>query len=133
MLKAEQERKTERDIVFIPFSLKGCLLLGSLKLPRNCLPSFFVDGMRPTVQTYNVMNKGLLKEGLSDEAYELFRKMEDDGYVLDRINRVKLYIQKQGETVLFFCNFQVERNVCCDCSLASITGFLIYRTTKRML
>ncbi|KAG6773264.1 hypothetical protein POTOM_020526 [Populus tomentosa] len=98
MLKAEQERKTERDIVFIPFSLKGCLLLGSLKLPRNCLPSFFVDGMRPTVQTYNVMNKGLLKEGLSDEAYELFRKMEDDGYVLDRINRVKLYIQNQGET-----------------------------------
>ncbi|KAJ6928834.1 hypothetical protein NC652_012856 [Populus alba x Populus x berolinensis] len=68
--------------------MHGCLLLGSLKLPRICLPSFFVDGMRPTAQTYNVMIiKGLLKEGLSDEAYELFRKMEDDGCVLDRINR----------------------------------------------
>ena len=62
--------------------------------------------------TMSWSRKGLLKEGLSDEAYELFRKMEDDGCVLDRINRVKLYIQNQGETVLFFCNFQVERNVC---------------------
>jgi pentatricopeptide repeat protein len=27
------------------------------------------------------MIKGLLKEGLSDEAYDLFRKMEDDGFL----------------------------------------------------
>ena len=29
------------------------------------------------------MIKGLLKEGLSDEAYRLFRKMEDDGFMPD--------------------------------------------------
>jgi pentatricopeptide repeat protein len=29
------------------------------------------------------MIKGLLKEGLSDEAYKLFRKMEDDGFLPD--------------------------------------------------
>ncbi|KAJ6928923.1 hypothetical protein NC652_012937 [Populus alba x Populus x berolinensis] len=41
------------------------------------------DGIRATVRTYNVMIKGLPKEGLSDEAYELFRKMEDDGLLPD--------------------------------------------------
>uniref|UniRef100_A0A6N2MM83 Pentacotripeptide-repeat region of PRORP domain-containing protein n=1 Tax=Salix viminalis TaxID=40686 RepID=A0A6N2MM83_SALVM len=43
----------------------------------------FVDGIRPTLQTYSVMIKGLLKEGLSDEAYKSFRKMEDDGFTPD--------------------------------------------------
>jgi pentatricopeptide repeat protein len=42
-----------------------------------------VDGIRPTLQTYSVMIKGLLKEGLSDEAYKSFRKMEDDGFTPD--------------------------------------------------
>jgi hypothetical protein len=54
-------------------------------------------------------------------------KSRNDEYfgldILDRINRVEIYIQNQGKTISFFCNFLVERNDCCDWSLASIAGW----------
>jgi pentatricopeptide repeat protein len=79
-LKAMQERKIERDIVLHTILIEGMFIAGKLEVAKELSSKLFVDGMRPTVQTYI---KGLLKEGLSDEAYELLRKMEDDGFLPD--------------------------------------------------
>jgi pentatricopeptide repeat protein len=79
-LKAMQERKIERDIVLHTIIIEGMFIAGKLEVAKELSSKLFVDGMRPTVQTYI---KGLLKEGLSDEAYELLRKMEDDGFLPD--------------------------------------------------
>ncbi|XP_052308887.1 pentatricopeptide repeat-containing protein At1g63330-like [Populus trichocarpa] len=81
-LKAMQERKIERDIVLHTILIEGMFIAGKLEVAKELSSKLFVDGMRPTVQTYI---KGLLKEGLSDEAYELLRKMEDDGFLPDDI------------------------------------------------
>ncbi|KAJ6293571.1 hypothetical protein OIU76_021759 [Salix suchowensis] len=59
------------------------LIAGKLVVAEELFSRLFVDGIQPTLQTYSVMIKGLLKEGLSDEAYKLFRKMEDDGFLPD--------------------------------------------------
>jgi len=80
MLEAMQERKIERDIALHTILIEGMFIAGELEVAKELSSKLFVDGMRPTVQTYI---KGLLKEGLSDEAYELFRKMEDNSFLPD--------------------------------------------------
>jgi pentatricopeptide repeat protein len=80
MLEAMQERKIERDIALHTILIEGMFVAGELEVAKELSSKLFVDGMRPTVQTYI---KGLLKEGLSDEAYELFRKMEDNSFLPD--------------------------------------------------
>ncbi|KAJ6373165.1 hypothetical protein OIU76_027491 [Salix suchowensis] len=55
-------------------------IAGKLVVAKELFSKLFADGIRPTIRTYAVMIKGLLKEGLSDEAFKLFRKMEDDGF-----------------------------------------------------
>jgi pentatricopeptide repeat protein len=47
---------------------------GKLEVAKGLFSKLSADGIQPPGRTYNVMIKGLLKEGLSDEAYELFRK-----------------------------------------------------------
>jgi pentatricopeptide repeat protein len=58
-------------------------IAGKLEVAKELFSKLSADGIRPDIWTYNVMIKGLLKEGLSDEAYEFFRKMEDDGFLPD--------------------------------------------------
>ncbi|KAJ6354010.1 hypothetical protein OIU76_002943 [Salix suchowensis] len=58
-------------------------IAGKLEVAKELFSKLYTDGIQPTVRTYNVMIWGLLKEGMSAEAYELFRKMEDNGFLPD--------------------------------------------------
>jgi pentatricopeptide repeat protein len=76
-------------------------IAGKLEVAKELFSKLFTDGIQPTVQTYNVMIKGLLKEGLSNEAYELFRKMEVDGFLPNSCSYnviIQGFLQNQDST-----------------------------------
>ena len=53
----------------------GNLTLSTARELFDCLPT---KGLQPNVSTYNVMIKGLCREGLINEASELFEKMDEN-------------------------------------------------------
>ncbi|MBA0696278.1 hypothetical protein Goari_002846 [Gossypium aridum] len=61
----------------------ACAKLGILKLER-IFHEFSVNGLKPDVYTYVIMINGFCKEGLPDEAYQLFRSMGDNDCLPDR-------------------------------------------------
>jgi pentatricopeptide repeat protein len=66
------------------------------------------------------MIKGLLKEGLSDEAYDLFRKMEDDGFLPDSCSYnviIQGFLQNQdSSTAIRLIDEMVGRRFSADSS-----------------
>ncbi|KAJ6293612.1 hypothetical protein OIU76_021797 [Salix suchowensis] len=84
LLKAMQEKKLEPNIVLYNILIEGMFIAGKLVVAEELFSRLFVDGIRPTLQTFSRHDQGdSLKEGLSDEAYKSFRKMEDDGFTPD--------------------------------------------------
>ncbi|KAK8647922.1 hypothetical protein V6N13_121646 [Hibiscus sabdariffa] len=64
------------DIVTCSILLDGLCKTGTVyKLSEN--------GLKPNVYTYTIMINGFLKQGLSDEAYQLFRSMRGNDCVPD--------------------------------------------------
>ncbi|MBA0599813.1 hypothetical protein Gorai_006017 [Gossypium raimondii] len=61
----------------------ACAKLGILKLER-IFHELSVNGLKPDVYTYVIMINGFCKEGLPDEAYQLFRSMGDNDCLPDR-------------------------------------------------
>ncbi|GAV72251.1 PPR domain-containing protein/PPR_2 domain-containing protein, partial [Cephalotus follicularis] len=51
---------------------------GKLKIAKEIFSSLFAKGLRANVRTYNMIIHGLGK-GLANEAYDLFRKMQENG------------------------------------------------------
>ncbi|WRX25338.1 Pentatricopeptide repeat - like 10 [Theobroma cacao] len=68
----------EPDIVHYNMLIDGLCQVGFLKIARNLFCALITKGLNP-----NVYIKGLCKEGLPNEAYELFRKMEVNGCLQD--------------------------------------------------
>jgi pentatricopeptide repeat protein len=66
------------------------------------------------------MIKGLLKEGLSDEAYDLFRKMEDDGFLPNSCSYnviIQGFLQNQdSSTAIRLINEMVGKRFSADSS-----------------
>jgi pentatricopeptide repeat protein len=53
--------------------------VGKLMIGRELFNTLPTKGLQANVRTYNIMIKGLCKEGLLIEAMELFEKMEENG------------------------------------------------------
>jgi pentatricopeptide repeat protein len=53
--------------------------VGKITVARELFNTLPTKGLQPSVRTYNIMIKGLYKEGLLNEARKLFEKIEENG------------------------------------------------------